>query len=52
MGQALKDIPETGQEEKRQRGPIPLNAIFLVLGLFLVFLFYYAPVFWHDVLGR
>ena len=39
--QALKDIPKTPQEAKRQKGPIPLNAIFLVLGLFAVLVLYW-----------
>ena len=52
MGQALKDIPKTPEEERRQKGPVPLNAVFLVIGLFLVFLLYYSPAIWSFILGN
>lgn len=43
--QELKDIPKTPQEARRQKGPVPLMAIFLALGLFAVlFLFFGLPL--------
>lgn len=43
--QALKDIPKTPQEVKRQKGPTPLSGIMLALGLFVVlFLFWGLPL--------
>ena len=43
--QSLKDIPQTPQEYRRQKGPIPPVAIFLVLGLLAVFLLFFgAPI--------
>ncbi|MCE7886634.1 MAG: hypothetical protein DYH13_03915 [Alphaproteobacteria bacterium PRO2] len=43
MKQALEDDPKTPQEAARQRGPMPLTAIFLVLGLIAAFLFFFVP---------
>jgi hypothetical protein len=40
--QELKDIPKTKAEERRQKGPVPMTAIFLALGLLAVFLFFFG----------
>jgi hypothetical protein len=40
--QALKDVPENANEYRHQKGPIPLNAIFLALGLFAVLFFFFG----------
>ncbi len=43
--QALKNVPKTEEAVRRQKGPIPLNAIFLCLGLLAVlFLFFGLPL--------
>lgn len=43
MGQqALKDIPKTTEQAKRQKGPIPLNALFIVFGLLAVLVLYWV----------
>lgn len=42
--QALKDVPRNDPKEyKRQKGPLPLAAILLPVGLIAVFLLYYMP---------
>ncbi len=43
MGQALKDVPKTQGEYNRQKGPVPPMAVLLVIGLFLVFAFFFGP---------
>lgn len=45
MKQALTDDPKTPEEARRQRGPVPLLAIFLAIGLALAFIFFFLPVF-------
>jgi hypothetical protein len=40
--QALKDIPETPQEYRRQKGPVPMIAIFLVIALFAALFFFWG----------
>jgi hypothetical protein len=40
--QALKDIPKTPQEYRRQKGPVPMIAIFLVIALFAVLFFFWG----------
>lgn len=41
--QAMKDVPKTAKEYRRQKGPIPLAAILLSIGLVIVFLLYFMP---------
>jgi hypothetical protein len=51
--QQMNDIPRTPQEVRRQKnGPIPMNAVFLALGLGAVLLLYYGPVWWEIIFGK
>ncbi len=45
MEQKMKDIPKTRKEAERQKGPIPLTALFLTIGLLGVFLLFFGPAF-------
>jgi hypothetical protein len=45
MKQKMSDIPKTKAEEDRQRGRIPLIAIFLALGLFAAWALFAFPAF-------
>ena len=47
---AMPDIPHTWREYNRQKGPIPLTAIFLALGLIAVFILFFLPVLSGDTL--
>jgi hypothetical protein len=45
MEQKIPDTPRTMAEYKRQKGPIPLSALFLAIGLLAVFaLFWGLPL--------
>jgi hypothetical protein len=43
MGQAIKDVPKTKQEFRRQRGPVPVWAIVMALCLIAAFVFFFLP---------
>ncbi|MDB5491807.1 MAG: hypothetical protein JWO78_1656 [Micavibrio sp.] len=43
MGQEIKDVPKTGQEYRRQKGPVPLWAILMALCLIAAFVFFFLP---------
>ena len=45
MAQELSDIPKTGEEAKRQKGPVPLVAIMLAFGLLAALILFFFPVF-------
>jgi len=45
MGQAIKDVPKTKQEYRRQKGPVPIWAIMLAICLIAAFIFFFLPVF-------
>lgn len=51
MQQELKDIPRTQQEVRRQKGPIPLNAILLVVGLGAVLLLFFGLPVLETIIG-
>jgi hypothetical protein len=41
--QQLEDVPRTKNEERRQKGPMPLTAVFLCLGLAAVCVLFFGP---------
>ena len=47
--QALKDIPETPQEYRRQKGPVPIIAILLVIALFAALFFFWGLPIIEDI---
>jgi hypothetical protein len=48
MKQELSDVPKTKEEARRQKGPIPLTAIFLAIGLAVVFILFFLPAFINN----
>lgn len=45
MEQRMPDIPKTHREAQRRKGPTPLIAIFLVMGLIAACLLFFGPAF-------
>ena len=45
MSQRMTTPPKTAQEYRRQKGPVPLIAILLALGLIAAGVLYFLPVF-------
>ena len=52
MTNEMKDTPRTKRETERQKGPIPLVAILLVLGLLAAFLLFFVPALVGAVSGE
>ena len=48
MKQKMSDIPKTKAEENRQRGPIPLTAVFLMIALAAAGAFFIVPALQSD----
>ncbi len=51
MEQKIPDTPHTKAGYKRQKGPIPLSALFLALGLLAVFVLFWGLPLAESVLG-
>lgn len=45
MSQSMTTPPKTAQEYKRQKGPVPLIAILLALGLIAAGILFFLPAF-------
>ncbi|HEY8190863.1 MAG TPA: hypothetical protein VIG74_00460 [Alphaproteobacteria bacterium] len=49
--QRLSDPPRTKKEARRQKGPVPVTAIFLALAFIVVLALFFGPAFFLQANG-